>query len=100
MIEKLSFKCVRHSNSSTVGLRKNGCPNRNVVANPIAVSAGTFEVIAERGRNSRVYEKCASFNNVGEIVEIDELVFEVIEVERRRVSKLRVRKRPETAAEG
>jgi len=37
---------------------------------------------------------------VGEIVEIDELVFEVIEVERRRVSKLRVRKRPEAAAEG
>ena len=37
---------------------------------------------------------------VGEVVEIDELVFEVVEVERRRVSKLRVRKRPEAAAEG
>ena len=32
---------------------------------------------------------------VGEIVEIEELVFEVIEVERRRISKVRVRRRPE-----
>jgi CBS domain containing-hemolysin-like protein len=37
---------------------------------------------------------------VGEIVEIDELVFEVIEVERRRISKVRVRRRPESAGEG
>ena len=33
---------------------------------------------------------------VGEIVEIDELVFEVLEVERRRISKVRVRRRPES----
>ena len=32
---------------------------------------------------------------VGEIVEIDQLVFEVIEVERRRISKVRVRRLPE-----
>jgi CBS domain containing-hemolysin-like protein len=32
---------------------------------------------------------------VGEMVEIDELVFEVLEVERRRISKVRVRRRPE-----
>jgi len=37
---------------------------------------------------------------VGEIVEIDELVFEVIEVERRRISKVRVRRRPDAAEEG
>ena len=35
----------------------------------MAVSAGTFEGVAARGRNSRVYEKCASFSFVGEIVE-------------------------------
>jgi CBS domain containing-hemolysin-like protein len=34
---------------------------------------------------------------VGEIVEIDELVFEVLEVERRRITKVRVRRRTETA---
>jgi CBS domain containing-hemolysin-like protein len=32
---------------------------------------------------------------VGEVVEIDELVFEVLEVERRRISKVRVRRRTE-----
>jgi CBS domain containing-hemolysin-like protein len=32
---------------------------------------------------------------VGEIVEIDQLVFEVLEVERRRITKVRVRRRPE-----
>ena len=37
---------------------------------------------------------------VGEIVEIDELVFEVLEVERRRISKVRVRRRIELAEEG
>jgi CBS domain containing-hemolysin-like protein len=37
---------------------------------------------------------------VGEIVEIDELVFEVIEVERRRISKVRVRRRTEPSGEG
>ena len=36
---------------------------------------------------------------VGEIVEIDELVFEVLEVERRRITKVRVRRRPEPARE-
>ena len=36
---------------------------------------------------------------VGEIVEIDQLVFEVIEVERRRISKLRVRRVPEPEGE-
>ncbi len=34
---------------------------------------------------------------VGEIVEIDQLVFEVLEVERRRITKVRVRRRPEEA---
>src|ERR1043166_9420893 len=67
-IEKLSFTSVRHSSSSIVGFRKKGLPNLNVVANPIAVSAGTFESIAARGRNSRVYEKCASFTFVGDTV--------------------------------
>jgi putative hemolysin len=37
---------------------------------------------------------------VGEIVEIDELVFEVIEVERRRISKVRVRRLTEPTDEG
>ena len=37
---------------------------------------------------------------VGEIVEIDELVFEVIEVERRRISKVRVRRHVESTKEG
>ena len=36
---------------------------------------------------------------VGEIVEIDELVFEVLEVERRRITKVRVRRRSEPARE-
>ena len=36
---------------------------------------------------------------VGEIVEIDELVFEVLEVERRRITKVRVRRRAEPARE-
>src|SRR5262245_42572181 len=68
MIEKLSFRCVRHNNSSISGPKKNGLPNLNVVPKPIAVSAGTFEGIAERGRNSRVYEKWPSFNIVAETV--------------------------------
>jgi CBS domain containing-hemolysin-like protein len=34
---------------------------------------------------------------VGEIVEIDELIFEVLEVERRRITKVRVRRRTEAA---
>jgi CBS domain containing-hemolysin-like protein len=37
---------------------------------------------------------------VGEIVEIDQLVFEVQEVERRRISKVRVRRRPEAEEAG
>ena len=36
---------------------------------------------------------------VGEIVEIDELVFEVLEVERRRITKVRVHRRPEAEKE-
>src|SRR5262249_28422777 len=68
MIEKLSLTWVRHSNSSIAGLIKNGLPNLNVVPNPMAVSGGTFDVTATRGRNSRVYEKWASFNFVGETV--------------------------------
>ena len=36
---------------------------------------------------------------VGEIVEIDELVFEVLEVERRRITKVRVHRRPEPEKE-
>jgi CBS domain containing-hemolysin-like protein len=37
---------------------------------------------------------------VGEIVEIDQLVFEVLEVERRRITKVRVRRRPEPVDAG
>src|SRR5215471_1230550 len=69
MIEKESLICVRQISSSTFGSRKNGKPKRNVVAKPIAVSAGMFEATAERGRSSRVYEKCASFTIVDETVE-------------------------------
>src|SRR5215831_893282 len=69
MIEKLSFTCVRQLNSSIAGCRKNGAPKRNVVAKPIAVSAGTLDATASRGRSSRVYEKCASFTIVDETVE-------------------------------
>jgi CBS domain containing-hemolysin-like protein len=36
---------------------------------------------------------------VGEIVEIDQLMFEVQEVERRRISKVRVRRRPDATEE-
>src|SRR6267378_2646043 len=68
MIEKLSFRSVRQRSSSIVGFRKKGLPNLKVVPNPIAVSAGTLEVTALRGRNSRVYEKWPSFNLVGEMV--------------------------------
>src|SRR5438876_4723460 len=49
-----------------VGSRKNGLPNLKLVAKPMAVSAGTFDGIAFRGRSSRVYEKCASFTLVDE----------------------------------
>ena len=68
IIEKLSLASVRHSSSSIVGFRKNGLPNLNVVANPMAVSAGTFEGMALRGRSSRVYEKWASLSFVDEMV--------------------------------
>ncbi len=52
-IEKLFFTCTRLTTSSTFGARKNGLPKRNVVAKPIAVSAGTDEGTADRGRFSR-----------------------------------------------
>src|SRR5262249_44700735 len=55
MIEKLSLIWKRLISSSMFGPRKNGLPKRKVVANPIAVSAGTFESIADRGRFSREY---------------------------------------------
>ena len=53
MIEKLSFTWNRFTVSSTFGAMKNGLPKRNVVANPIAVSAGTVDAVADRGRSSR-----------------------------------------------
>ena len=52
-IERLFFTWNRLTSSSTVGARKNGLPNRNDVAKPMAVSAGTDEAVAERGRLSR-----------------------------------------------
>ena len=36
-----------------LGARKNGFPKRNVVLKPIAVSAGTDDGLADRGRSSR-----------------------------------------------
>jgi hypothetical protein len=53
MTETLSRTCVRQNSSSTLGWMKKGAPKRKVVAKPIAVSAGTFEGTAERGRVSR-----------------------------------------------
>src|SRR4029453_3766011 len=61
MREKLSFSWNRFISSSTLGARKNGLPNRNVVVNPIAVSAGTVDGVADRGRSSREYVKWNSF---------------------------------------
>src|SRR5262249_15704627 len=61
-IEKLSFSWNRLTSSSMVGDRKNGLPKRNVVAKPIAVSAGTDDAIAERGRSSREYVKWNSLS--------------------------------------
>src|SRR5262245_13023171 len=54
-MEKLSFTWMRCTSSSMVGARKKGLPNRNVVAKPIAVSAGTDDGTADRGRSSREY---------------------------------------------
>src|SRR5437867_1209072 len=62
MIERLSFTCTRFTSSSMFGARKNGLPNRNVVAKPMAVSAGTVEGTAERGRLSREYVAWNSFS--------------------------------------
>src|SRR5262245_43593746 len=53
--EMLFLIWKRLTSSSISGARKNGLPNRNVVPKPIAVSAGTDEEIAERGRLSREY---------------------------------------------
>jgi hypothetical protein len=50
------------------GPRKNGLPKRKVVAKPIAVSAGTFEGIAERGRSSREYVTWNSLSFVADSV--------------------------------
>src|SRR5437773_11001849 len=69
MSVKLSRAWIRQKSSSMVGCRKNGLPKRNVVTNPIAVSAGTFEGVAERGRSAFEYVKCPSLSLVGETVE-------------------------------
>src|SRR6185503_17083078 len=74
IIEKLFLTSVRQINSSTVGPRKNGLPKRKessfgLKPPPAPVSAGTFDVIADRGLSSRVYEKCASFSFVADTVE-------------------------------
>ncbi len=61
-MEKLSLIWNRFTSSSTVGARKNGFPNRNVVPNPIAVSAGIEDGVAERGRSSREYVRWSSFS--------------------------------------
>ena len=58
MIDKLSLNWNRFISSSTLGPRKNGLPNRNVVPKPIAVSAGMFDGTADRG---------AIFARVGEV---------------------------------
>ena len=50
---KLSFTWKRFTSSSTLGARKNGLPNRNDGANPMPVSAGIVDGVAERGRDSR-----------------------------------------------
>src|SRR5438093_9099937 len=55
---------MRLTTSSMFGARKNGLPKRNVVANPIPVSAGTDEGVAERGRSSREYVTCSSFSRL------------------------------------
>src|SRR5205809_28281 len=79
-MEKLSLSCTRQISSSTVGWRKNGLPNRKVLTKPIAVSAGTFDVVAERGRDSREYVKCASFSFVADselnMFRLNRLIFE------------------------
>src|SRR5258707_2784647 len=62
--EKLSCNGNRCIRSSTFGARKNGLPNRNVVPNPMAVSAGTDDRVAERGRSSREYVTWSSFNRL------------------------------------
>ncbi len=44
------------------GARKKGLPKRNVVAKPMAVSAGTDDGVADRGRSSREYVTWNSFS--------------------------------------
>src|SRR5262249_3331190 len=44
---------------------KNGCPKRKVVVKPIAVSAGTLDLTAARGRASRPEVKWPSFTFLG-----------------------------------
>src|SRR5688572_23185349 len=68
MIDRLSLNWNRCISSSTFGPRKNGLPKRNVVPKPIAVSAGTLESTAERGRDSREYVKWNSFSRFDDIV--------------------------------
>src|SRR5438105_8688255 len=63
-IETLSLTWTRFTSSSTFGARKKGLPKRNVVAKPMAVSAGTEDGTADRGRLSREYVRCSSFNLV------------------------------------
>src|SRR5215467_823016 len=67
-IENASRTWTRLKVSSTPGSRKNGEPKRKVVAKPIAVSAGTFDLVSERGRSSREKPMCPSFTFFAENV--------------------------------
>src|SRR5437899_6107145 len=78
--ENASRTWTRLKVSSTQGSRKNGAPKRNVVLNPMAVSAGTLESTAARGRSSREKLTCASFTCLAEKVlnrlKLTELILE------------------------
>ena len=52
-IVKLSFTWKRFTSSSTLGAMKNGLPNRNDGANPIAGVRGNAGRGRQRGRDSR-----------------------------------------------
>jgi hypothetical protein len=75
--EKLSFSWKRFTSSSTLGARKKGLPNRNDGANPIPVSAGTEDGIAERGRFSREYVRWNSFS-LFEVIVLNRLRFKTL----------------------
>ncbi|PYQ93417.1 MAG: hypothetical protein DMF96_29935 [Acidobacteria bacterium] len=76
-IEKLSFTWKRLTSSSTFGARKNGLPKRNVVVKPMAVSAGTDDGTADRGRLSREYVRWNSFSLLAVIV-LNRLTFNTL----------------------